>query len=369
MTRVLLTGGNGFVAGYILESLLQRQHSVVFTVRSLEKGNEVLKCFRVKRLHAHRKNISFVVVRDIFQPGALDSALVSDPPFEAVIHTVSPCHFDAKEKDDVEKMLSVGKLCTETRQRTITLTMVAESGTEGILTAIKDFAHSVTRVIFTSSFDTIVNYTIEDRERRGDRIYTEVDWNPAVRENAFKSPADAYREQAAWDFMKGQTLNFTLTTINPGAVIGKPIDTTSSNPKLSATAKHILDIMSGMHKLHLPTFGDGLWVYVRDVAWAHVSAMELYETKAGNKRFLVASGTCTNRDFVNFLWECFLDLRDKLPEGEAASKYGSVAAFKCDNHASKECLDIKYRSLSFTMRYLVPYLQKLQSSGEGGYRS
>ncbi|TDZ18091.1 Ketoreductase azaE [Colletotrichum orbiculare MAFF 240422] len=38
MTRVLVTGGTGFLAGHVINALLQRGHSVLATVRSEDKG-------------------------------------------------------------------------------------------------------------------------------------------------------------------------------------------------------------------------------------------------------------------------------------------------------------------------------------------
>ena len=43
----------------------------------------------------------------ISPPQAFDKAVISDPPFEAVIHTASPYHFDAK--DLKKELLDPGK--------------------------------------------------------------------------------------------------------------------------------------------------------------------------------------------------------------------------------------------------------------------
>lgn len=56
------------------------------TVRSQEKAN------KIKEAHPDvpRNKLDFAIVEDIAKPGAFDKAVVSDPPFEAVIHTASP---------------------------------------------------------------------------------------------------------------------------------------------------------------------------------------------------------------------------------------------------------------------------------------
>lgn len=61
MTRILLTGGSGFVAAHVLETLLARGHSVVTTVRSQQKANAIL--------HAHPElstdRLDCAIVEDI----------------------------------------------------------------------------------------------------------------------------------------------------------------------------------------------------------------------------------------------------------------------------------------------------------------
>jgi NADPH:quinone reductase-like Zn-dependent oxidoreductase len=83
MTRVLLTGGSGFIAAHVLDILLQHGHSVVTTVRSQEKAD------KIKQAHSSygSDKLDFAIVEDIAQENAFDKAVVSDPPFEAVIHT------------------------------------------------------------------------------------------------------------------------------------------------------------------------------------------------------------------------------------------------------------------------------------------
>jgi nucleoside-diphosphate-sugar epimerase len=64
MTRTLLTGGSGFIASHILDALLKRGHSVVTTVRSQEKAEQI------KTAHpgVSRENLDFVIVPEISAP-------------------------------------------------------------------------------------------------------------------------------------------------------------------------------------------------------------------------------------------------------------------------------------------------------------
>lgn len=125
--------------------------------------------------------------------------MVSDPPFEAVVHAASPYHFQAKSRDEVDQLLQT-----------------AEQGTTGVLQAIKAHAPTVKRVVVTSSFASIF-----DPSKAPDYKYSEKDWSPVTKEEAYESPMAAYRrskvaaEKAAWNFVEKEHPNFTLATVSP----------------------------------------------------------------------------------------------------------------------------------------------------------
>lgn len=75
-----------------------------------------------------KDKLDFVIVEDIADVDAFDNALKSDPPFEAVIHTSSPFHFNV----------------TDTKKD---LLDPAVNGTTGVLHAIKRDAPTVKRVV------------------------------------------------------------------------------------------------------------------------------------------------------------------------------------------------------------------------------
>src|ERR1700761_3678401 len=97
MTRVLLTGGSGFIATHILELLLKRGHSVVTTVRSQAKADEIKKA----RSGFGKEKLDFAIV-DVAVEGAFDKIVQMTPHFEAVIHTASPYRLDVT---DIQKQL------------------------------------------------------------------------------------------------------------------------------------------------------------------------------------------------------------------------------------------------------------------------
>ncbi|CAG9950460.1 unnamed protein product [Clonostachys rosea f. rosea IK726] len=104
MAKVLLTGGSGFIAAHVLNALLHRGYTVVTTVRSKEKGDQILA--------AHtdvvaQSRLSYAIVSDISQKNAFDTALANQPgaPFDYVIHTASPfpASFEEPLKDVLEQ--------------------------------------------------------------------------------------------------------------------------------------------------------------------------------------------------------------------------------------------------------------------------
>ena len=94
------------------------------TLRSQDKVDKIKSAYP----NIPVSQLDFVIVEDIAQEGAFDEALKSPVPFEAVIHTASPFHWNAT---DVKK----------------DLLDPAINGTIGILKATKKNAPMVKRVV------------------------------------------------------------------------------------------------------------------------------------------------------------------------------------------------------------------------------
>lgn len=87
---------------------------------------------------------------------------------------------------------------------------------------------------------------------------------------------------------------------------------------------------------------------VRDVALAHVEAMELLG--ASNKRFLVTAGNFNNRLIVDLIRKHFPEYHSVLPsESVDGGNYPEGGTFKTDNTRSKEVLGIEYRDFEDTV--------------------
>jgi len=335
--RVLLTGGSGFIAAHVLDDLLARGHSVVTTVRSQEKADAI------KKSHANhgKDKLDVVFVEDIAQEGAFDKAVVSDPPFDTVIHTASPFHFNVT---DVQKELLDPAII----------------GTTGVLKSIKKSAPSVKRVVITSSFAAMVN---GDKGLGPDALYSENDWNNVTHAQALENPNNGYRasktfaEKAAWDFVEQEKPNFTITTINPPLVLGPVVHYLNSLDGLNTSNQTIRDIAQGKAKDEIPS-SIFFWVDVRDVALAHVLAAEKPEA-AGKRFFVIAEEPFSNRQIAQVIAKNFPDIKDlptdKTPGGDLAEE--GVA--KSDNSRSKEVLGLKYRDFNSTIVDTVKSLQQV----------
>ncbi|KAF2153710.1 NAD(P)-binding protein [Myriangium duriaei CBS 260.36] len=340
MTRVLLTGGSGFIAAHVLDILLEHGHSVVTTVRSQEKAD------KIKQAHPNsgKDKLDFAIVEDIAQEGAFDQAVKSDPPFEAVIHTASPFHFKVT---DVQKQLLDPAII----------------GTTGILKSIKKSAPTVKKVVITSSFAAIIDGL---KGTRPGYTYSEKDWNPITHEQALENPSNGYRasktfaEKAAWDFLEKEKPNFTISTMNPPLVLGPVVHYLNSLSSINTSNERVRDIIHGKAKEQIPDTGVYAWVDVRDVALTHVKAIEV--EAAANKRFFVTAGHFSNKEIATIIRNNFPQYKDQLPtESTPGGDKPEGGVFDVDNSRTKDVFGIKFRTLDEAIIDTVKSLQDINA--------
>lgn len=99
--------------------------------------------------------------------------------------------------------------------------------------------------------------------------------------------------------------------------------------------------------------GTFLWVDVRDVALAHVRAIEVPE--AGGQRFFVTGGYLSNKEIVDIIREAHPNFESKLPPKDSPSDF-PADIYGINNKKSLEVLGIKYRSLKQTVSDTVDSL-------------
>ncbi|VUC31102.1 unnamed protein product [Clonostachys rosea] len=322
MAKVLLTGGSGFIAAHVLNALLHRGYTVVTTVRSKEKGDQILA--------AHtdvvaQSRLTYAIVSDISQKNAFDSALANQPgaPFDYVIHTASP--FPASFENPLKDVLEP-----------------AVNGTNGILQSVKQFAPSVKRVVITSSFAAMLDH------KNPPKTYDETVWNPVTWDEAVNDHSLTYRgsktfaERAAWDFVEKEKPNFDVVALNPPMVYGPVVHHLGSLSRLNTSNMRIRDFIQGKHRDNeLPPTRNYLFTDVRDLALAHVKAIEVPE--AGGKRFFVTAGHYTNKRIVDAIRETHPELSSRLAQNPIDDLPADVYGY--DNSRVKEVLGIEFRSL------------------------
>jgi nucleoside-diphosphate-sugar epimerase len=316
-------GGSGFIAAHVLDILLQHGHSVVTTVRSEEKAQKI----RDAHPQTPTSKLDFRIVPDIAQPNAFDEAVKIDG-LEAVIHTASPFHFNV----------------IDTKKDLLDPAII---GTTGVLKAIKKNAPSVKKVVITSSFAAIVD------AGKGNAVgytYSEKDWNSITEEQALQNPGFGYRasktfaEKAAWDFVEKEKPNFTLSTMNPPLVLGPIVHYLNSLDALNTSNQRIRNLITGQFKEEIPDTGVYVWIDVRDLALAHIKAIELPE--AAGKRFFVTAGYFSNRELAEIIRKNFPEYEKELPSKDVkGGDYPEGGIYKFDNSRTTEVLGIKFRSL------------------------
>ncbi len=93
MAKTLVTGANGFVAGHIIDQLIAAGHQVTGSVRSADKGKQILAAHP-----EYTGRLSFVIVSDYSASGTWDETM-EEVDFDYVIHTAAPLLDDPRNVD------------------------------------------------------------------------------------------------------------------------------------------------------------------------------------------------------------------------------------------------------------------------------
>lgn len=246
MSRVLVTGGSGFIAGHVIVQLLDAGHEVRATVRSAGREADV----RALAPKAGDR-LSFAVA-DLTEDAGWASAVAG---CEYVLHVASPLPGTApKDEND--------------------LIIPARDGTLRVLQAARDAG--VRRVVVTSSFAAI-GYGHPPRTTP----FTEEDWtDPTSPGVSAYAKSKTLAERAAWDFIAREGGSLELAVVNPVGVFGPAL--AAEDASSLTLVKRLLDGVPAVPRLY---FGV---VDVRDVADLHLRAMT--DPAARGQRFLAVSG-------------------------------------------------------------------------------
>lgn len=329
---VLVTGGAGYLASWIIKMLLEEGCNVHATVRDLSNSNKV----------DHLKTIAEASIGQLklFKSDLLDNGCFDEPmgECELVIHTASP-FFITGIKNPIEELIRPAK-----------------EGTRNVLESAKR-TPTVRRVVLTSSVVAMYGDNADIALTSGG-TFTENDWNTtSSAEHQPYSYSKTVAEKEAWAIAKEQN-QWDLLSINPGWILGPSV----SGRIDSLSIDTMIQFGNGTFKTGVPELCSGI-VDVRDVATAHIKAGY---TPEASGRHVIVSKEATLLDIANILRKYFGDgypfpLRQVpkflfwliAPMMGYTRKYVSKNVgiqIKFDNSYSKTDLDMSYLAIEKTVK-------------------
>lgn len=238
---VLLTGVTGYIAKHIALQLLDAGYHVRGSLRDLARAPEVTAAVK-PHLHDDSdldQRLTFVAL-DLTSDAGWQDAMQG---VDVLMHTASP--FPMTQPKDENDLI--------------------RPAVDGALRALRAaHAAGVSRVILTSSTAAISGSALP----AGDVAFDETNWtDPTDPETAAYVRSKTLAEQAAWDFVRDEAPQMQLTAINPGFVLGAPLD------RHFGTSIAVIErILRGKDPM-VPDIGFAT-VDVQDVAEMHVTAID-----------------------------------------------------------------------------------------------
>ncbi|WP_428409427.1 NAD-dependent epimerase/dehydratase family protein [Hyphococcus sp.] len=270
--KVLVTGVSGFIAKHAALQLLNKGYEVRGTIRALNKAVQVKKS--LEEAGADVARLSFAAA-DLSSDERWDEAARG---CDGVLHIASPFPI-AQPRDRYA------------------LVPAARDGSLKVLNAAKKAAH----IVMTSSVAAVMYRAGRPAEfTMSESDWTDEDWKLCTPYIVSKTAA----EQAAWDAAVIGGFKHRLTTINPGLVLGPPLD-----DDIGASVDLVKLMMKGAYPA-LPNASYPI-VDVRDVAALHVAALENPQT--GGRRLIAAADTLSLKEIAVILREAFPDHAKKIP--------------------------------------------------------
>jgi nucleoside-diphosphate-sugar epimerase len=249
MSRVLVTGGSGFVGSHVILQLLSAGHVVRTTVRSL-KRDESVRAMLGDAGADSRWQLTFFAADLEHDDGWAEAV----PGCDYVIHVASPMPAAAPKSEDE-------------------LIVPARDGVLRVLRAAR--GAKVKRVVLTSSCGAIY-YGHPPQTAPFD----ETSWTNIGGQMSAYVRSKAIAERAAWDFIEREGEALELSVINPAGIFGPVLGT-----DFSSSIELVTRLMKGMPGCPRLYFGV---VDVRDVADLHLRAMS--HPAAKGERFIAVSG-------------------------------------------------------------------------------
>lgn len=150
-----------------------------------------------------------------------------------------------------------------------------------------------------------------------------------------------------------------MTSLNPPLVLGPVVHYLNTLSALNTSNQRIRNLFTGQNKDEIPDTGTYIWVDVRDLALAHVKAIEVDE--AAGKRFFITAGYFSNKEIAEIIRKNFPEYEKELPGKDVkGGDYPKEGVYKYDNSRVKEVLGIKFRELEGSIVDTVKSLKDIK---------
>lgn len=313
---------------HIIKQLVEKGYKVIFTARSKEKAMHVISKFP-------HSNLTFEIIKDIRSESEFDELFKNHSEITLVAHTASPVFHT---KTDPENQVLIP----------------AVEGVKNICKSINNHAPQVKHLVFTSAYAAIKDVY---KEPSPDLYYTEKSWDPITWEYGISNSSKAYSasktfaEKELWRFIDEEKPNFNATTVLPPLVFGELLQNVPSVDKINTSNYTMYERMYTKEATN--AFDSwAMWVDVRNVADAHITALEKPEVSSGKRWFTVA-GYCHPQHTLDVIHKYFPELKDKCIKGRSLTKEQVDEAMenyvsKYDNSRTNREAGLKYYSMEET---------------------
>ncbi|CAN1316683.1 Phenylacetaldehyde reductase [Linum perenne] len=287
---VCVTGASGYIASWLVKLLLQGGYTVKATVRD---PNNPKKTQHLLALDGAKERLNLFKA-DLLDEGSFDNVVEG---CEGVFHTASPFYLNATDPQ---------------------------------------------RVVITSSMAAVA---FNGRTLAPDVVVDETWFSDADfcrKSKLWYMLAKTLAEELAWKFSKENGID--IVTLNPGLVIGPLLQ-----PTLNTSAESILNLVKGAEKYPNTTYR---WVDVRDVAYAHIYALE---NPSASGRYCLVGAVVHASEAVNILHDLFPDLI--IPQ-ECADDKPPMPKYQVSKERVESLLGVKYTPLETSLKDTVESLKE-----------
>ncbi|CAN1316677.1 Phenylacetaldehyde reductase [Linum perenne] len=308
---VCVTGASGYIASWLVKLLLQGGYTVKATVRD---PNNPKKTQHLLALDGAKERLNLFKA-DLLDEGSFDNVVEG---CEGVFHTASPFYLNATDPQ----------------------AELVDPAVKGTLNVLRSCAKvpSIKRVVITSSMAAVA---FNGRTLAPDVVVDETWFSDA---DLWYMLAKTLAEELAWKFSKENGID--IVTLNPGLVIGPLLQ-----PTLNTSAESILNLVkdAGAEKYPNTTYR---WVDVRDVAYAHIYALE---NPSASGRYCLVGAVVHASEAVNILHDLFPDLI--IPQ-ECADDKPPMPKYQVSKERVESLLGVKYTPLETSLKDTVESLKE-----------